>query len=128
MESTTSPLPVPDEEFSNRKLIRPTLTRPEGQRSSERGERPARMTNSSSRRPAPVTEQTHAENFYYQKQMQAKTLLTVVLSDGEEVTGYIEWYDRTCFKLTRQNNTNVLIYKMNVKYLYKTSENEGGPK
>ena len=30
-------------------------------------------------------EQTNAENFYYQKQMQGKTPMVVVLKDGEEL-------------------------------------------
>ena len=46
-------------------------------------------------------EQTNAENFYYQKQMQSKTLMVVVLRDGEEVHGVIEWYDRNCIKVNR---------------------------
>ena|SRR5579884_1599593 len=119
---TTTPTQVPDEEFSNRKLIRPTLTRPE---QSPRGERPRGLT---ARRPSltPSEQQTHAENFYYQKQIQAKTQLTVVLADGEELTGYLEWYDRNCIKLNRPGQSNVLIYKPNIKYLYKTSENESG--
>src|SRR5271165_3889267 len=38
-------------------------------------------------------EQTNAENFYYQKQMQSRTPMVIVLRDGEEVRGIIEWYD-----------------------------------
>src|SRR5256886_13558799 len=48
----------------------------------------------SGRRSAPA-EQTNAENFYYQKQMQAKTPMVLVLRDGEEIHGVIEWYDRS---------------------------------
>src|SRR5579864_8205866 len=106
---TTTPTQVPDEEFSNRKLIRPTLARPE---QGARGDRPRGL---STRRPSlpPSEQQTHAENFYYQKQIQAKTQLTVVLADGEELTGVLEWYDRNCIKLSRPGGANVLIYKLN---------------
>jgi host factor-I protein len=80
------------------------------------------------KKPAPP-EQTHAENFYYVKQMQARTPVTVVLTDGEMLNGTVEWYDRDCIKLTRYGSPNLLIYKHCIKYLYKSSEDaaEGGP-
>ena len=49
-------------------------------------------------------EQTHAENFYYQKQMQTKTPMVLVLQDDEEVHGIIEWYDKYCLKVTAMAN------------------------
>ena len=110
--------PVLGDDFSNRKLIRPTLTRPEQQ--SERRERPA-----GARKPAPP-EQTHAENFYYQKQMQTHTQLVVVLKDGEQIRGTIEWYDRDCIKITRSGQSNILLYKPSIKYIYKDESSSGG--
>jgi sRNA-binding regulator protein Hfq len=101
------------DDFSNRKLIRPTLTRPE---QPERRERP--MGVGGGRKPTPP-EQTHAENFYYQKQMQTHTRLVVVLKDGEQMHGTIEWYDRDCIKLNRGGQSNILIYKPSIKYIYK---------
>ncbi len=53
---------------------------------------------SAARRNGPP-EQTHAENYYYQKQIQGKTPVVVVMKDGEEVQGFIEWYDRNCIKV-----------------------------
>ena len=67
-------------------------------------------------------EQTNAENFYYQKQMQAKTAMVVVLEDGEEIRGVIEWYDKSCLKVNRTIGPNLLIYKPSIKYMYKESE------
>ena len=69
------------------------------------------------------TEQTNAENFYYQKQMQTKTPMVVVLRDGEEVHGYIEWYDKHCIKLNRTGAANLMIYKPAIKYMFKEGEN-----
>jgi sRNA-binding regulator protein Hfq len=69
-------------------------------------------------------EQTNAENFYYQKQMQSKTPMVVVLRDGEQIHGVIEWYDRTCIKLNRDGAPNLMIYKPSIKYMYKEGENE----
>jgi len=71
----------------------------------------------------PPVEQTHAENFYYQKQIQSKTPMVVVTRDGEELRGIIEWYDKSCFKLNRGNGqANVLVYKSSVRYMFKEGE------
>jgi host factor-I protein len=65
---------------------------------------------------------THAESFYYVKQMQAKTPVAVVLNNGEVLRGIIEWYDRECIKLTRIGSPNVLLYKHSIKYVYKDGD------
>lgn len=67
-------------------------------------------------------EQTNAENFYYLKQMSAKTPMVIVLTDGEKVRGWIEWYDRTSLKVNREGAPNLLIQKHCIKYLYKQEE------
>jgi sRNA-binding regulator protein Hfq len=121
------------EVFANRRLIRPSLSRTENHRPEngdrrdrgdrgERGERP--MANGKKTAPP---EQTHAENFYYQKQMQSKTPMVIVLQDDEEIHGVIEWYDKYCLKVNRTGESNVLIYKPSIKYMYKESE-AGGEK
>jgi sRNA-binding regulator protein Hfq len=72
---------------------------------------------------------TFAENYYYLKQMNKKTVMAVVFVDGEKVEGTIEWYDRNCIKLNRDEEPNLLVYKSNIKYLYKLREGKegGGP-
>lgn len=67
-------------------------------------------------------DQTHAENFYYIKQMQAKTPMVIVMKDGEQLHGVIEWYDRTCLKVNRDEGPNLLVYKHHIKYMYKAEE------
>jgi sRNA-binding regulator protein Hfq len=62
---------------------------------------------------------TNAENFYYVKQMQQKTPMVVVLRDGETINGVIEWYDKSCLKVNRTEGPNVMVYKSNIKYMYK---------
>ncbi|HEX3685913.1 MAG TPA: RNA chaperone Hfq [Bryobacteraceae bacterium] len=64
-------------------------------------------------------DQTNAEQFYYSKQMQSKTRMVVVLTDGEQLEGVIEWYDRDCLKLNRIGAPNLLLYKRSIKYMYK---------
>ena len=64
-------------------------------------------------------DQTNAENFYYLKQMQGKTPMSIVLKDGEVIKGVIEWYDKTCLKVNREGEPNLLVYKSNIKYMHK---------
>ena len=83
-----------------------------------------RMENKENTRRAPVKktappEQTNAEQFYFSKQMQSKTTMVVVLTDGERLEGVVEWYDRGCIKLNREGEPNLLLYKHCIKYLYK---------
>jgi sRNA-binding regulator protein Hfq len=67
-------------------------------------------------------EVTNAENFYYLKQMNSKTPMVVVMTDGEEIRGWIEWYDKSCLKLNREGAPNLLIQKHCIKYLFKQEE------
>jgi host factor-I protein len=101
----------------NRKLFRPTLTEVKEQYTP----RPQGGSAQPHKKPAPP-EQTHAENFYWVKQMQARTPVAVVLNDGEILRGTVEWYDRDCIKLTRYGSPNLLIYKQVIKYVYKDGE------
>jgi len=116
------------EGYGNRRLIRPSLNRTENHRPEngdrkDRAERPERPSNG--KKVAPP-EQTHAENFYYQKQMQSKTPMVIVLQDDEEVHGIIEWYDKYCLKVNREGAPNLLIYKPSIKYMYKENEEGDG--
>jgi len=123
---------APDTEaFSNRKLIRPSLSREPGRSAAgventaiERRERTERNGTAGGMKKTPP-EQTHAENFYYQKQMQSKTPMVIVLQDGEQIHGIIEWYDKTCIKVTRGTQSNLLIYKPSIKYMFKEAEANG---
>ena len=100
----------------NRKLIRPSL-------SDMRDQAPAKYANAQKKRVPP--EQTNAEQYYYLKQMASKTPMVVLLIDGEEIRGQIEWYDRQCIKVNRETGPNLLIPKHSIKYLYKENEAEG---
>jgi sRNA-binding regulator protein Hfq len=95
-------------EPANRRLIRPPFNEMKDKGPRKDGQK----------KPAPP-DQTNAENFYYLKQMQSKTPMTIVLKDGEVLKGVIEWYDKTCLKVNRDGDPNLLIYKSNIKYMYK---------
>jgi sRNA-binding regulator protein Hfq len=102
--------------MTTRKLIRPNLT--------EIKERLPQARNNGKRRVAPP-DQTSAEAFYYLKQMNTKTPMVVVLTDGEELRGVIEWYDKGAIKVNRVGEPNLLVMKPCVKYMYKAEELSG---
>ncbi len=113
----------------NRKLIRPNLAEIKerfqpnrGPRATEHGGRDASGSGQAGRRRAAPAENTNAEAFYYLKQMNGQTPMVVVLDDGEELRGHIEWYDRGCLKVHRPEEPNLLVFKHHIKYLYKQEE------
>jgi host factor-I protein len=69
----------------------------------------------------PPTE-TNAEIYYYKKQIDSHTLMVIVLQDGEEIQGTIEWYDREALKVNRKNEPNILLLKHNIKYMFKAED------
>jgi sRNA-binding regulator protein Hfq len=127
MDSTAVGRALDSEVFANRKLIRPALNRNDRPRpeTSDRRERSDRAPSPSNGKKVAPPEQTHAETFYYQKQMQTKTPMVMVLQDDEEIHGVIEWYDKYCLKVNRTGEPNLLIYKPSIKYMYKESEADG---
>ncbi|MFZ1135970.1 MAG: hypothetical protein WAN69_13550 [Candidatus Korobacteraceae bacterium] len=128
LDSTTVGRGLDSEVFANRRLIRPSMNRTDNHRpeNGDRRERPERREGPANGKKTAPPEQTHAENFYYQKQMQSKTPMVLVLQDDEEIHGVIEWYDKYCLKLNRTGEPNLLIYKPSIKYMYKESEAVGG--
>lgn len=96
----------------NRKLIRPSM--------SDFSSSMSKFQAQGRKRVPP--EQTHAENFYYVKQMNNKTPMVIRLTNGEELHGYIEWYDRDCLKVNREESPNLVVYKSAILYLFKEDE------
>lgn len=129
--------------MTNRKLIRPNLaelkekfapSRPmpgaAGVALPERehpagGGGPHAQRDHGRRRQVPP-ENTSAEAFYYVKQMNARTPMVVILDNGDELRGHIEWYDRNCLKVNRDGAPNLLVYKHAIKYMFKQEEEGQG--
>jgi hypothetical protein len=130
----------------NRKLIRTTLAEVKGKarevpqprertnggssrgsndggREREAPQRPAQQASPVQlRKRTPPPMETNAELFYYKKQIDAHTPMVIVLMDGEEIEGTIEWYDRGALKVNRKSAPNLLLLKRNVKYMFKADE------
>lgn len=92
-----------------------------GGRPPQRSQHSAPSSIQARKRLSPPSE-TGAEIFYYKKQIDAHTPMVLVLQDGEEIEGTLEWYDRGALKVNRQDAPNLLILKRNVKYMFKADE------
>lgn len=123
----------------NRKLIRTTLADVKArrdqvqQRDRQNGNagqggmgqpRPGQPPSSAmqQRKRQPPPSETHAEIYYYKKQIDAHTPMVLVLEDGEEIEGTIEWYDRGALKINRRSGPNLLVLKRHIKYIFKAEE------
>ena len=83
---------------------------------------PSSHSSAQVRKRQPPPSETHAEIYYYKKQIDAHTPMVLVLLDGEEVEGTIEWYDRGALKINRRSAPNLLVLKRYIKYIYKAEE------
>ena len=103
-----------------RKLIRPTL--PASALAEFRHPHSSDPLTVHAGRSVVHTEDSHAETFYLQKQEQTQTRLVVVLIDGEQIEGTLEWYDHNTLKLRCAQRRHVMVYKSGIKYLFKADE------
>jgi hypothetical protein len=69
------------------------------------------------KRPGPP-ESTNREVEYIKSLIENHTPVTVRLDDNSEVSGVIEYYDKSFIRLTREAQPNLLIFKDKIKYLY----------
>lgn len=107
----------------NRKLVRPKLADIKGKTATQStGPEPQRQAVPGGRRRIAPSEQTNAEAFYYLKQMNTQTPMVIILEDGEELRGTIEWYDRGCIKVHRDKGPNLMVFKHSIRYLYKQED------
>src|SRR5215475_4505097 len=78
---------------------------------------PHEYTSRRDRRQA-APETTFREVEYIDRLSKSRTPVVVKLIDGEEVRGWIEYYDKDIIRITRETQPNLFIYKNRVKYLY----------
>ncbi len=65
----------------------------------------------------PPPEDTRQEAEYLKALGEQQTPVVIKLLDGEEVRGWIEYYDRDMVRLTREGAPNLFIYKNEIAYL-----------
>lgn len=75
-------------------------------------------------KPAPPPAETSEEATYLKSLGEKQKQVRLKLTDGEVVEGWIEYYDKTMLRLTRQDQPNLFIFKHDIMYI----SEEGGRK
>jgi len=63
-------------------------------------------------------EDTFQEATYLRRLIDEGVPVCVRLSNNEEVTGLIEFFDQSFIRITRHQQPNLFLYKHDIKYLY----------
>ena len=66
---------------------------------------------------APPPEETFQEVAYLKWLGEKQRPVTVKLMDGEVVQGWIEYYDKSMIRLTREGAPNLFIFKHEIMYI-----------
>jgi len=80
---------------------------------------PKKKATASRPRYIPPLESSNAENYYYVKQLARETPVTVVFTDGEELSGMIGWYDGSCINLRCRDGYGRIIFKHSIRIIRK---------
>ncbi|MBK9171003.1 MAG: Sm ribonucleo-like protein [Bryobacterales bacterium] len=62
-------------------------------------------------------EQTFEEVRYLKRLIEQRTPVRVRLSDNQEVSGILEYFDVRFLRLTRNGQPNLFLFKHDIKYL-----------
>ena len=93
-----------------RKLIKPNLREIKQKSDKENKRKP------------PPPYKTHAENYYYIKQMNNRTQLVLELVSGDTLKGLLDWYDEKCLKIKKLDGGTLIVFKSQIKYIYKNPD------
>ncbi|HEV2272957.1 MAG TPA: RNA chaperone Hfq [Acidobacteriaceae bacterium] len=75
---------------------------------------------------SPPPGETGQESLYLRFLSEKQVRVTVKLRDGESVSGWIEYFDDTMIRLTREGKPNLFIYKQQIRTIREQSRREGG--
>ncbi|MBZ5608065.1 MAG: RNA chaperone Hfq [Acidobacteriia bacterium] len=67
-------------------------------------------------------EQTFEEVKYLRRLIDQEIPVRIRLSNNEDVTGVIEFYDANFIRVTRHGQPNLFLFKHDIKYLYEEPE------
>lgn len=74
-------------------------------------------SNHSKKPKAPPPEDTYEESLYLKLLGEKQKTVTVKLMGGETVKGWIEYYDKSMIRLTREGEPNLFIFKHEIMYI-----------
>ena len=63
-------------------------------------------------------ETTFEETKYLKQLIEHQVPVRIKLSNDEEVSGIVEYYDTSFIRLTRKDGPNLFIFKHDIKYLF----------
>jgi len=69
-------------------------------------------------RKALLPEKTGLETSYITNLVRKKTPLVVKLTSGQEIRGYIQYYDKKFIRVTCPDGARFFIFKHDIKYFY----------
>jgi len=69
----------------------------------------------------PPPDETFEEAAYLKQLGEKQKPVTIKLTDGEVVRGWIEYYDRNMVRLTREGAPNLFIFKHDIMYIAEDS-------
>jgi host factor-I protein len=62
-------------------------------------------------------EQTFEEVKYLKRLIDLQIPVRLKLSDNEEVSGFVEYFDQRFLRITRDGEPNLFVFKHDIKYL-----------
>jgi sRNA-binding regulator protein Hfq len=77
-----------------------------------------RMASKGSKSRPRAPEQTFEEANYLRHLCEKAIAVRIKLSNNEEVSGVVEFFDTNFIRLTRHGAPNLFVYKHDIKYLY----------
>jgi host factor-I protein len=77
---------------------------------------------------APPPGDTGQESLYLRFLSEKQVPVTVKLRDGENVQGWIEYYDDKMIRLTREGRPNLFIYKQQIKTITENAKRKRAPR
>jgi len=73
------------------------------------------FSNGKRRHKSPPPGETGQEALYLKSLSERQVPVVVKLRDGERVNGWIEYFDDTMIRLTREGKPNLFIYKQQIR-------------
>jgi host factor-I protein len=75
----------------------------------------------------PPASETSQEAAYLRALGEKQKPVSIKLTDGEIVHGWIEYYDRDMLRVTREDQPNLFIFKHDILYIAEDAEKRGRP-
>jgi host factor-I protein len=75
---------------------------------------------------APPLGETGQESLYLRFLSEKQVRVTVKLRDGESVSGWIEYFDDTMIRVTREGRPNLFIYKHQIRTISECGRRDEG--